>query len=128
MAVILGGSFYTLRERSLILVSFAASDIRFANDNGTIQIQANITNLSNPSLIQVDAAIDGMNDGVCGYAINTNQTKTCTFANPNPGPLLSCTQISQDNNTLTLNGFFGNGDGLIVSFSNPYTRAQLGCG
>jgi hypothetical protein len=102
---------YGYYQRSNEPVSFIANNIHFTN-NGTIEIQANITNLSVPALIQVDAAIDGSDNGICDYDIATNQTMMYMFTNPNPGPLVSCAQLPEvPNHTLTLNAIFGNGKG-----------------
>ena len=110
-------------QYSLQPVSFRASDIHFRVSNGSVQVLANITNTSGPSIIQVDAAIDGLDAGVCGYGINTNQTMACGFQII---PLLSCSQLPQTNNhTLALSPYFGNGRMPTETYS--FTNAQLGC-
>lgn len=91
---------YTQYQDSLQPVSFRASNVHFMVENGSIQVIANITNTSRPSMIQVDAAIDGLDAGVCGYGINANQTMVCIFQII---PLLSCSQIPlTTNHNLTL--------------------------
>jgi hypothetical protein len=111
-------------QSSVEPVSFTASDIHFEADNGTVQVIANVTNTSGPSLIQVDAAIDGFDDGVCGYGINTNRTIVCSFMLI---PLLPCSQLSPANyHTLTLSAYFANTRTLAESYN--ITSAQLGCG
>lgn len=127
MVIVIGiavGIFYI---NSLQPASFAASDIHFATTSGTIHVIANITNPSQPSIVQVNAAIDGMDDGVCGYGIQTNQTMMCNFSGTSGGvPLLSCSQLPQaENYTLTLNAYFGNSKTVIQTYT--VYRSQLGC-
>jgi hypothetical protein len=114
---------YIQYQDSLQPVSFRASGIHFNVNNGTVQLIANVTNTSNPSIIQVDAAVDGLNLGVCGYGINANQTKVCNFQII---PLLSCSQVPQTaNHTLILSPYFENGKKPTNSY--PITNTQLGC-
>ena len=110
-------------QESLKPASFTASGIHFVTNNGTIEVVASITNPSQPSLIQVNAAVDGLDDGVCGYGIKTNQTMVCNFSIE---PLLSCNQLPESqNHTLTLNAYFSNTKTVINMYS--ITRTQLGC-
>lgn len=104
-------------------VSFTASNIRFQTSNGTIDVLANVTNTSSPSIIQVNAALDGLDLGVCGYGIDSNHTMACNFLEK---PLLSCGQVPQvESHTLTLSAYFGSGRTLTNSYA--ITRTQLGC-
>jgi hypothetical protein len=114
---------YGFYQDSLQPVSFKVSDIHFNVTYGSIQVVANVTNTSGPSIIQVDAAIDGVDAGVCGYGINTNRTMNCRFQII---PLPTCSQLPPTgNHTLTLSPYFGNGKMPTNSYS--FTTAQLGC-
>lgn len=114
---------YSQYQDYLQPVSFTASAIHFRVSNGLVQVIANITNTSGPSIIQVNAAIDGLDAGICGYDINANQTAVCSFQLI---PLPSCSQIPQSgNHTLTLSPYFSNGKMPTSSYS--FTSAQLGC-
>jgi hypothetical protein len=114
---------YTQYQDSLQPVSFRVSGIHFNVSSGSIQVFANVTNTSGESIIQVDAAIDGVDAGVCGYGINNNQTMVCGFQII---PLPTCSQISPaGNHTLTLSPYFGNGKMPTNSYS--FTSAQIGC-
>lgn len=114
---------YIQYQDSLQPVSFRVSGIHFKVSSGSIQVFANVTNTSGETIIQVNAAIDGVNAGVCGYGINTNQTMACSFQII---PLPTCSQISQtDNHTLTLSPYFGNGK--MPTNSYTFTSAQVGC-
>jgi hypothetical protein len=117
-------NFYAQRSQP---VSFTASDIHFVTSDGIVTTIANVTNTSGPSLIQVDAAIDGMDDGICGYGIQTNQTMECKFYSPSGGlPPLYCIDLVQaENYTLTLNAYFANTKTVINTY--VVSRAQLGC-
>ena len=112
---------------SLEPTSFTATNIHFESSTGFIHVIANITNPSQPDIIQVNAAINGMNDGICGYSFHTNATMSCNFFTPSDGvPLLGCGQLPfAENYTLTLNAYFSNMKTVI----NTYTvsRAQIGC-
>lgn len=128
IAVVMGASIiYSNYTVSLETSSFTASDIHFVTSNGIIHTIANITNPSQSSLIQVNAAIDGLDDGICGYGIDTNHTMMCNFYSPSGGvPLLLCSQLPvAENYTLTLNAYFSSMKTVI----NTYTigRNQLGC-
>lgn len=114
---------YGFYQDSLQPVSFRVTDIHFRVSNGSIQVFANVTNTSGESIIQVNAAIDGVDAGVCGYEINANQTMSCGFQII---PLPTCSQISPANNhTLILSPYFGNGKMPTDSYS--FTSAQIGC-
>ncbi|HEV2137216.1 MAG TPA: hypothetical protein VGR53_00065 [Nitrososphaerales archaeon] len=114
---------YTQYQDSLQPVSFKVSGIHFSVNNRAVQLNANVTNTSKPSIIQVDAAIDGLDFGVCGYGIDANQTKVCDFQII---PLLSCSQIPQiANHTLTLSPYFENGRKPTNTYQ--IANAQLGC-
>jgi hypothetical protein len=117
--LVVGGMY----QNSLQPVSFTARGIHFETGDGTVQVIANITNTSTPSLIQMNAAIDGLNDGSCGYSIGEGQTMVC---NLQLIPLLSCAQIPRvENHTLTLWAYFSNTRTLTKSY--PITSVQLGC-
>jgi hypothetical protein len=128
MVVTLGIPLYGWYQRYAEPASFVANDIHFVND-GTIEIQANITDTSVPVLMQVNAAIGESNDGMCSPSIGANQTRTCVFTNADSGSLLSCAQLPEAQNyTLTLTAFFANGKTLVHVYYPSYMSAQLGCG
>lgn len=115
---------YSFYQDSQQPVSFRVADIHFKVNNGSIQVFANVTNTSGESIVQVNAAIDGVDAGVCGYGINANQTMACSFQII---PLATCSQLPQAaNHTLTLSPYFGNGKMPTNSYS--FTSAQIGCG
>ena len=123
---IVGLGIFGIYQSSLEPASFIASDIHFESSTGTVKIIANITNPSQPSLIQIDASINGQDDGICGYGIATNHTMNCNFFSPNGGPLLSCFSLpTAENYTLKLSAYFGNSRDVTNVYS--ISAAQLGC-
>ena len=72
-------------QESLQPASFTASGIHFVTSGGIITVIANITNVSTFSLIQIDASINGIDDGICGYGIGPGHTMACNFFSPSRG-------------------------------------------
>ena len=71
--LIVGFALFSNYQTSQQPASFTASGIHFVTSGGIITVVANITNISTFSLIQVDASINGVDDGICGYGSQDNQ-------------------------------------------------------
>lgn len=128
LLILIAGFFvYSQYQSSLEPVSFTASNFAFVTRNGAIEVHTDIKVTSEPTTVQVDVAIDGLDDGICGYSFPTNHTVACIFSNDPLGkPLVTCTELSQaQNHTLTLFAGFSNGKTVTNSYS--FTRVQLGC-
>jgi hypothetical protein len=119
---------YNHYQSSLEPVSFTASDIHFVITNGTIHVLANITNPSQPALMQVNAAIQGSDAGVCNYGFfQTNKSTICNFSSSGEGlPQISCAELGyRENYTLTLDAYFANTKTATNSYL--FSHAQLPC-
>ncbi len=108
-------------------VSFTATNFHFITNNGAIQVQASVTDTSETGIVQLNVAIDGIGDGVCGYSFATGHPTTCVFDNSvYSKPLVNCAQLPQvQNHSVTINAYFANTKSLTNSYS--FTSAELGC-